>query len=174
MSIYEDLRVKLYDSLALIFPTTTIIHAYSNGPEPVSPYITFDISNVKQEGQEYVSTYANTLGEQQIVSNYECRIRLEFGGVSDDFRAAELANDFYFTVDHKQTQETFLKNSLSYMRKSSIRKIPKKRETNWYMCYQIDLYFGYQVETRQITEVVESVTIQGDYQTFQQTIQIPN
>jgi len=173
MNIYSDLREKLYDSLAVIFPSTQIIQAYTNGPEPKTPYITFDIGNVKQEGQEYLSTFATSMGEQQIFSTYTCRVRLEFASRADDFRAADLANDFYYKVDYTSTQETFLKNALSFMRKSSVRKVPKKRETDWYMFYQIDLYFGYQVESNQDVDIIESVEILGDYKTFQQSIQIP-
>jgi hypothetical protein len=173
MSIYSDLREKLYDSLALVFPSNQIIQAYSNGPEPVTPYVIFDIGSVKQEGQEYVSSFTDMTGNQQVASHYTCRVRIEFAGKSDDFRAADLANDFFYKIDTTPVQEVFLKNALSYMRKSSVRKVPKKRETDWYMFYQIDLYFGYQVESYQNVDVIDSVEILGDYQTFQQTINIP-
>lgn len=163
MNIYTSLQNNVYDSLATLFPDTTIVQAYTNGPEPRSPYIVFDLYSVKQQGQEYIETFTSIEGRQQIYSHYSCLIRLEFAAPTQDFRAAELANELYFIVDYTTSQEVFLKNNLSYLRKSSIRKIPKKRDTDWWMFYQIDLHFGYQVEARQDTGVIESVEIQGGY-----------
>lgn len=163
MNIYTSLQNSVYDSLATLFPNTTIVQAYTNGPEPKSPYIVFDLYSVKQQGQEYVETYVTPDGLQQIYSHYSCLIRLEFAAPTQDFRAAELANEMYFKVDYTTSQEVFLRNNLSYLRKSSIRKIPKKRDTDWWMFYQIDLHFGYQVEARQNTGVIESVEIKGEY-----------
>lgn len=176
--IYTQLRESIYDSLALIFPTTTIVQAYDNGPEAVTPYIVFDVMSVKQEGQEYIPTLVDDDGTQQVITHNTARITLEFVANSSNFEAADLANDFYFQIDYTNTQEIFLRNNLSYMRKSSVRKIPKKRETDWYMCYQIDLYFGYQVEARQDVDMIESVVIEGTYTQygnppFTHTIQIP-
>lgn len=176
--IYTQLRESVYDSLELIFPTIQIVQAYTNNPEQVTPYITFDIMSVKQDGQEYISSFADDDGTQQIVSQNTTRVTLEFVSKGNDFTAPDLANDFYFQVDYTSTQEIFLRNNLSYMRKSSVRKIPKKRETDWYVCYQIDLYFGYQVEARQDVDVIDSVGIEGTYTQYgadplTQTIQIP-
>ena len=173
MSVYEDLRDKVYDSLFALFPTTPLVNAYSNGPEEASPYIVFDLSNIKQEGQEYVSTHSDVFGTQQIVQTFTFRLRLEFVGEGDDFTAASLAEEFYRIIDYTPTNELFQRNGMSYFRKSSIRKVPKKRETDWWMFYQVDLYFGYQVEARQDVGAIESVEIEGDYGHFQQTIQIP-
>lgn len=165
MSIYVDLRDKLYDSLAPIFPDNQVIQAYSNGPEVVTPYITYDIISIDQIGREYMSTLVPLTG-QQVVSNYEVKVRVEFIGRNDsesNFQAAELATTFYFILDQTPIQENFLKNGLSYMRKDSIKRVPKKRETDWFMCHQVDLIFGYQVESRQNVDTIESVTTVGVY-----------
>lgn len=178
MNIYQSLRENIYDSLAAIFPSVQIVQAYANGPEPVPPYIVFDIYSVKQQGREYTSTFANEEGKQQIYSTYSCLVRVEFAAPTHDFRAADLANELYFKVDYTSTQEMFSKNALSYLRKSSIRKIPKKRDTDWWMCHQIDLYFGYQIEARQDINIIETVQITGEYTrpdntTFQHQTLIP-
>lgn len=179
MSIYLDLRNKVYDSLSAFFPTTQIIQSYTNGPEVVTPYITFDIFGIKQIGQEYISSFANEEGSQQIVSQYEVKIRLEFVGKQEgNFSAAGLANDFYFVVDQTPSHEKFLSNNLSYLRKDNVKRIPRKRETDWYMCHQIDLIFGYQVEARQNVGIIEAVNIEADYDyegysSVINTIQIP-
>ena len=163
MSIYTDLRDKLYDSLAVIFPTTQIVQAYTNGPEVPTEYVVFDVVQVDQIGREYISTLVNA-GEQQIVSQYETRVLFEFvGKQNEDFVAADMANEFYFQIDSTPIQEEFLKNSLSYMRKGSVRRVPKKRETDWYMCFQIDVFFAYQVEARQSVDTIETVELTGIY-----------
>ena len=164
MSIYTDLRDKLYDSLALVFPTTQIVQAYTNGPEVPTEYIVFDVIQVDQIGREYISTLTNSIGEQQIVSQFETRVLFEFvGKQDDDFVAADMANEFYFQIDSTPVQEAFLKNALSFMRKGSVRRVPKKRETDWYMCFQIDVFFAYQVEARQSVDIIETVELTGKY-----------
>lgn len=49
------------------------------------------------------------------------------------------------------------------MRKGSLRRVPKKRETDWYMTYQIDVFFGYQVEARQDVDTIETVELEGNF-----------
>lgn len=179
MSIYVNLRDSIYDSLNVIFPTTQIVQAYNNGPEVVTPYVTFDVVDIDQIGEEYLSSFADEEGMQQIVSQYEVKVRIEFVGKQDSsFDAAALANDFYFVIDQTPTQHAFLLNNLSYLRKDSVKRIPRKRETDWYINYQIDLIFGYQVEARQSIDIIESVNIEADYDyeshdSFIHTIQIP-
>lgn len=178
MSIFTSFRESLYDSFEELFPTYQVIYSYGNNPEHKTPYILYSIDNTKNFGEEYTPTLVGSDGMQQIVSQYTSKVTLEFIGKSDDFTAADLANDFYFTVDYFDTQSVFYKNALSYMRKSSVRKVPKRRETVWYMSYQIDLYFGYQVEARQNTGVIESVVIEetlefDNERALKQTIKIP-
>ncbi len=181
MSVYVDLRNSVYNSLHAILPTTQIVQAYGNGPEPVSTYVTFDIQNIDQIGREYISTFADVNGTQQIVSQFMPKIKIEVIGKQDaesNFAAATLAEELYFKLNYTSVQELFQKNNLAYQRKSSLRVVPKKRETDWYMCYQMDVIFGYQVVTRQDIDIIESVTIEGtythnDYDSFTTTIQIP-
>lgn len=178
MSIFTNLRESLYDAFAELFPNNQVIYSFGNNPEHKTPYILYCIENVKQDGEEYTPTLVDSTGMQQIVSQYTSKVTLEFIGKSDDFTAADLANDFYFSVDYFDTQSVFYRNALSYYRKSSVRKVPKKRETVWYMSYQIDLYFGYQVEARQNTGVIESVVIEETLEfdsgrTLKKSIKIP-
>jgi len=181
MSVYVSLRDNIYDALNYIFPTTEIVQMHTNGPEPVSPYIAYDIKSVDQKGREYISTFANSVSTQQIVVQYEPKITFEFIGKQDGesaFAAAELADGFNLKLNYTGVREAFLKSGLSYLRKGSLRMVPKKRETDWYMCYQIDVFFGYQVEARQDVDIIESVEIEGeythnDYDSFTTTIQIP-
>jgi hypothetical protein len=166
MSIYVDLRDSIYDSLFALLPTTEIIQTYGNGPEAVTPYVTYDILQTDQKGREYISSSADNAGLQQVISQYETKVRFEFVGKQDlasNFAAAELANDFYFQVDYSTTQENFLSHGLSFMRKDSLKRVPKKRETDWYMCYQVDVIFGYQVVARQTVGVIETVHLEGSY-----------
>jgi hypothetical protein len=164
MSIYSDLRDKLYDSLEAILPTTQIVQAYTNGPEPVSEYVVFDVTQVDQIGREYISTLTDFSGDQQIVSQYETKVLIEFVGKQNDgFIAADMINEFYFKIDTTPVQEEFLKNNLSYMKKGSIRRVPKKRETDWYMCFQVDVFFAYQVEARQSVDTIDTVELTSTF-----------
>ena len=181
MSVYSDLRDNVYTCLSSILPSNQVIQSYGNGPEPVSPYVVFDIQNIDQIGREYISTFADVNGTQQIVSNFTPKVKIEVVGKQDgesNFAAASLAEELYFKLNYTSVQEMFQRNHLSYQRKSSLRVVPKKRETDWYMCYQIDVFFGYQVVTRQDIDIIESVEIDGtythnDYDSFTTTIQIP-
>jgi hypothetical protein len=149
MNPYEHLRDSLYDSMATLFPDTAIVQAYTNGPEEKTPYITYDITRISKEGQASVSG-VGTDNTQQIINQYVAQVRFEFiGKQNDDFEAAAMAAQFEFSLDYPDVQDMFLKNALSIQRQSDITRLPKKRDTDWYMCHAIDLFFGYQVEARQ-------------------------
>lgn len=61
MGVYVDLRDSVYDSLFSIYPNTEILQSYDNGPEPVSPYIVFDIMQADQIGREYITTLSQSM-----------------------------------------------------------------------------------------------------------------
>lgn len=164
MSVYRNLRDAVYDSLQAIFPEVRVVQAYMNGSEVGTPYITFDIAEVKQQGREQASGDADADGFIQVITHHVAKIKLDFHGKHDgQFAAAELANEFYFSVDSPMVQEEFLRNELSYLRKSSLKEIPRKRETDWYMSYQLDTYFSYQVVIKQFVSTIERVSLDGTF-----------
>jgi hypothetical protein len=60
--------------------------------------------------------------------------------------------------------EEFSRYGLGYMRKSSIRRAPQKRETEWVEYQNIDVTFSYTVSTQQVVDVIEAVML-GDVTT---------
>lgn len=160
MNPYVSLRDDLYLVLATLFPNTEIVQAYTNGMEAQTPYLTYDIMRMDTVGDVSVSGVGLD-NIQQIVQHYEAQVRLEFIGKQDDnFEAAALAADFEFSLGFPVTQDLLQKNALSYMRRSATRRLPKKRENDWYMCHSIDIFFGYQVVARHnVNETIETVII---------------
>lgn len=157
MSVYINLRESVYDSLAEIMPEVQFVMAYSNGPEQVTPYATYDITPLDQLGRESDDGMGN------LIAHFLARVRVEFvGKVDEEEIAAMLADKLYYLINSTNSQQCLLKYNLAYMRKSSMRRVPRKRETDWYMAYQFDVFVGYQVISQQaVVDTIEVVNFGG-------------
>lgn len=172
MSVFISLRDAIYDSFSSVLPGVQFVQAYSNHPELVTPYATFNIMPISQAGREssegggglaYEVGTTNTYA-QETLAHFVVKVQVEFIGKADaEDAAATLADDFFFLTNTPQSQEFFMKNNLSYLRKSSMRRVPRKRETDWYIAYQFDVFFGYQVVRQQAVDIIERVELEGNY-----------
>lgn len=163
MDVYSSLRDAIYDSASYLFPSIPVIQAYTNGPLPSTTYLLFDILSLNAVGMPYTATQVRAEDDtQQTIQQYEVVVRYEWVGKQGaDNDAANKAHDLDRSVLFPLVQEEFLKHNLSFMRKTPIRRIPKKHETDWYMCHQIDMTFAYQVVDIPVTPTIENVHIDG-------------
>lgn len=159
MSIYKDVRSALrLGTLKILeeeFPTTQVIFSHLNGEEPSDPYVVIQIITEDQVGRTQYSTFADETENLHINTHYELLVQFSFIGST--------AGAMSFTFNQAVTNnvvvwEAFQKNNLAPLRKSNLRRVPVKRETNWVEYHNIDVTFSYAVKTVQPIDVVERVS----------------
>lgn len=154
---YQDFEDSLYTSITTLIPTLPAIFEHGNGPEEVTPYVTIQVVQLDQVGREQISTLANP-DNVLVVKHYEGWVRFRFiGNQETQLSAGEFASDFNFFMDSPVYQETLLRNKLSLMRKTPLRRVPMLRDTDWYTGFQFDAYFAFAVEAEQIVDTIETV-----------------
>lgn len=164
MSVYSSFEDALYTATKLMFPTTSVLFSYDNGPEEVTPYITIQVLQLDQIGREEVSGLTNSTREVTVKKVYEGFTSFKFiGDETKHSTAGDLALDFDFNLETPVVQEALLQNNLAFMRKSRIRRIPVQRDTVWYMMYQLDVYFAFSVAARQTSDTIETVKLVEEF-----------
>lgn len=164
--IYEDLETSIYTAVQTALPVGfTTIYGYENGPEPPFPFLQIDVISMDAVGREYSGLLVNTTnGTTYYEQNYEAIVRFYFLGDNDSSRTiADVATEFEFSLNKQAVQEAFEANKIGLMRKSSLLRNPKKYDTKWVMCYQMDCTFSYAVVDTQTVGWVEQVTMTGNY-----------
>lgn len=149
MNIYKDLEDSLYDLVIGLFPTWTIIFAYANNEDPVSPYMVIDVRKLETIGQQYTSHLGevNLLTGESVTTTIQdslTQVRFEFVGKYDDnTTTAEMAHQLELAMRTPKGFELMKLNRLALHKKMSARRLPVKRDTDMYMVYQLDVTFAY-------------------------------
>lgn len=149
MNIYKDLEDSLYDLVIGLFPTWTIIFAYANCEDPVSPYMVIDVRKLETIGQQYTSHLGevNLLTGDAVTTTIQdslTQVRFEFVGKYDDnTTTAEMAHQLELAMRTPKGFELMKLNRLALHKKMSARRLPVKRDTDMYMVYQLDVTFAY-------------------------------
>lgn len=178
MGARRDFEDAVIASVAAVMPTLNLIVIDGNGPEPVTPYATLEVPFFQAIGREEVSTGVSGVnptaaGVLTVKEVYEATARFSFVGRNESSNdGADLAFDFSTTLVSPRLQMKFRENSLSYMRKAIVRRIPKFRETRWYDAYVLDVVFAFVLETTQQIDNVESISITGSFQPDNLTTEI--
>lgn len=183
MGIINDLKIatRLGTIEALSqagYGTSHIIFSHQNAPEPSVPYCVINPLIINQIGRTEISTFTddgywvedmdgeiNYSGDdvfqaEQFKSlyyktTYEAQIQFTFAG-SD---AEDLAFYFHNAVCNNRTISfVYRKNGLSPMRKSTLRRSPQKRDTQWVDFWNVDVTFLYAVVTKQDVDWADSLT----------------
>lgn len=172
MDIYKEVRTAIrkgsIKALLEYFPTEVeqnsgIIFSHINGTEPSIPYVVINILGISQIGSADYSTRTNENLELSIKAEYEVRAQFSFCGSS----AGSMMH--YFTQRIKNNVvvwEEFQKNNLQIRTKSDPRRAPQKRDTQWVDYWNMDVTFGYAVNTQQEVDVIEHVIIKDVPNTF--------
>jgi hypothetical protein len=159
MGIYSDvedaLRLGTLKILEEEFPDTLVIFSHMNGAEPADPYVSIQLVTTEQIGRTQYSTFADEQENLHILVQYEVVAQFSFIGST----AGDMAFTFNQAVSNNVVMwEAFQKNNLAPLRKSVVRRVPVKRETNWVEYHNIDVTFSYAVKTVQPVDVVERVS----------------
>lgn len=160
MTIYTSLEDSLYNSLSTLFPTARIIFAYQNHPEPKTPYILINVTRLNPVGREEIGSF----GPQQSYSQvYEAQVVLEvIGEYENTTEVGELAATLDFLLASPLMLDAYAVNNLSLMRRRSMERFARTRETKTYMCYQQTAFYAYVVSTTQDVGQIDEVVIGGD------------
>lgn len=158
------IRNGTYKALQEFFPdkaTAPIIFSHNNGPEPTTNYVVINIVDVISPGRGSSSSRVGISSagtfEFKTVGYYEVRVQFSFCG-SD---SADMAHTFNHRISNSQfVLDEFRLNKLGYMRKSSMRRAPQKRETEWVEYQNIDVTFSYSVISTDVVDIIESVVIE--------------
>ncbi|QYW06639.1 hypothetical protein uav_107 [Pseudomonas phage UAVern] len=168
MNIYQDLEDALYNLVYGLFPAWTTIFAYTNGPEPVSPYCVINVRKLDVVGQQYTShlATADPYGHARTMTIQDSltQVRFEFHGKYDaNTTTAEMAQQLELAMRTPKGFELMKLNNLSLHKKMSARRMPVKRDTDMYMVYQLDVTFAYCSMTIDEIDWIETAGITGIY-----------
>lgn len=179
MSIYSEVRSALRKGtitvLSEYFPTTElqdkgIIFSHGTGLEPTIPYVVIQILSTDQVGRTSYSTLTDEDENLTIITQYEITAQFSFCGT----KAGDMAYDFNSAINNNVVMwEAFQKNNLAPLRKSTLRRLPLRRDTQWIEYENLDVTFSYAVKTTQKVDVVERISVLGLGVTPEERIYIP-
>jgi hypothetical protein len=158
---YTDLKTSLYNSYSQVVKDIPIIFAYQNGTQPKTTFMSLDIISWEAKGKTYASTHV--IDERQTLSQvYEVRVRVEIHNPSEEDEAPNKAHQLDADYEGWLFNETVKVNNLSYMRRGSMKRVPKIRDTKWYMSFQQDVYFAFQFNNNIHTPAVNYILLETD------------
>lgn len=169
MNIYQDLEDSIYKLVTGLFPTWMTIFAYTNGPEPLTPYCVIDVRKLEPIGQQYTSHLGiiNPVTGAALTSTIQdslAQVRFEFRGKYDDnTTTAEMTHQLELAMRTPRGFELMKVNNLSLHKKMSARRLPIRRETDMYMVYQLDVTFAYCSMTTDDVDWIELTGLTGVY-----------
>jgi hypothetical protein len=170
MNIYKDLEDSLYNVIIELFPTSRIIFAYNNIPEPQTPYIVIDVKRLDQLGSEYSSTFVDIASDDaQTPTTYMsidmmAKVRFEVVGLMDnDTAAAELAQNIQLALRTARGYESQARNNLARHGQITNRRMPYRKDTDMYMLYQVDANFAYTATSQDGQDYILTTDFNGVY-----------
>lgn len=168
IDIYKEARTAIIrstqDVLRIINPSYSsvdVINAHGNGPEPKNTFCVVNIIDVQQEGSATHSTFIpDSPDGEEMWFSVNHRVFAQFSFIGE--KAGEYAFNFrHHLVNNVVCREAFQRNSLSPGFKSALRNAPQRRETKWVEGFNMDVDFGFIIQTRQEIEWVEFITVNG-------------
>lgn len=169
MNIYQDLEDSLYNLVDGLFPSWATIFAFTNGPEPTSPYCVINVRKLDVIGQQYTSHLGKInpstgLAITTTIQDSLAQVRFEFHGKYDaNTTTAEMAQQLELSLRTPKGFELMKMNNLSLHKKLSSRRLPERRETEMYMVYQLDATFAYSSMIVDDVDWIEFTGITGIY-----------
>lgn len=158
---------RLYDSFEAIFldmgwsgeNEVPIIFSKENGLEPKNTYCAISILNRSRTGRTDHSTFLQRdTDEMWWTQHYQLYLQLSFIGKD----AANVAWAFDECLPESRVYlETLQRNSLGWLTKSDLRRMPQPRETRWVEAYNIDINLSFALQYRQVMDWIEFITIGG-------------
>lgn len=185
MTIYSDLRnaIRLGTEAAFSASGITgvpVIFSHQNGPEPTTSYCAINVLTWIQRGQSDQAPYTSDAKYTVVADGsefYDGPPPSYDGGVyrTQDFKVVyEVVCQFNFTgnsgADYCQMfaqsvcnnpviREAFQRNNVAPIRKSMVRRVPQKRDSDWVEYFTVDVTFTCSVITKQPIEWISNVSV---------------
>lgn len=170
MNIYEDLEDSLYNVIEGLFPDWRIVFAYTNAPEPLTPYLVIDVKKLVQSGGEYSSTLVDTGFDPDAVpttymsQDMLAKVRFEIvGKYEENSVTSEMTQQLQLLLRSQKGYELQERNRLSRHGQFANRRLPLKRETDMYMLYQVDATFAYTATSQDEQDYIIATGVTGIY-----------
>lgn len=161
-SIYRKLEDGLRD-VSLVanknFPSTPLIFSHQNGSEPSQTFISINILRVEQQGRSSIAGRMNSNGTLDVRVVYEALVQFSFLGND----AGEIAHDFIHYCNSPETLIAMSGHNMALLRKTSLRRNPQRRDTQWVESFNFDATFSYIVNTPEIITPVEHIVVDETY-----------
>lgn len=160
MGTYTALTDKLWDVAVasnIQYPTMPIIFSHQKEGEVGESYMTLGVLDIRQQGGNSTSTILNTLGNLDVRVVYEVRVQFSFyGSLSGD-----AVHSFNERVNNNPvTLQQISGSKLAVVRKTAIRRLPQKRDTQWIDSFSFDVTFNYITNTPQQVDPVEIAIVE--------------
>ncbi len=164
--VYSSLRTAIRNSVLVAlseYPTAPVIFSHQkDGTEPVGTYATISILSTTQQGHHTTSSFVDLQEKLTIQAFYEVLVQISFTGS----QSGDMAYSFNQRINNNPLVfEELARNKLGVMRKTPVRRAPQKRDTQWVEYHNMDVTFSYNVVTEQLIDIVEGITVEGNYET---------
>lgn len=167
---YEVIEASLYDSVREVldnlgYQKVPVVYANQNVLEPSKTYCVINILDFVQNGYRDEGTFISQDPSQEdpnvldTISHYSIPTQFSFIGES----AGNVSHDFrHNTINNRKAYESFMKRNFGLLQRSSLRKAPQLRETEWVAGFNMDISFSFAIHTRQSYDWVEFININGE------------
>lgn len=172
---WESLENNLVDLVEALYPDLTVILSFENGREPPTPYAVINVDALDAVGREVTETLSHQTSGQEMLTTqevYEASVAFTFIGKTTS-ESANLAADFSHKLATPAVYDLLDSYSLSLMEKGPVRRVPLRRETDWYNSYVQEAKLTFAIQTENAAQVVEHVSIDGQIDNFDLNITLP-
>lgn len=160
MSLYSDLEQAIRNTAKLAlrqYPTTRVMFSHNNTTEPDESYVVINILEIRQIGRHSTTSKLDSNNTLSTQVSYEVMVQFSFLGSL----SAEMSHEFTQRLNNNYlVLDSMKKNKVKMMRKSSVRRIPQLRDTEWVDNFNIDVTFSYIGLTQDVVDIIEAVVVE--------------
>lgn len=160
MSLYSDLEQAIRNTAKLAltqYPTTRVMFSHNNTTEPDESYVVINILEIRQIGRHSTTSKLDSNNTLSTQVSYEVMVQFSFLGSL----SAEMSHEFTQRLNNNyRVLDSMKKNKVKMMRKSSVRRIPQLRDTEWVDNFNIDVTFSYIGLTQDVVDTIEAVVVE--------------
>lgn len=159
-SVYKAVTTMLDNSI-------TCIHSEEGAPMPDYPFVLLTLISDDPVGGEQTTIAVNDAstitgkGTTSYAQDYIAVVRIRFmDKAENDVSINSIAKSFEFGLRKQSSSRALYNNGLGLMSRTPLVPTPRKTDTEWVSCYQIDCTFSYHLSDREIVaDWIESVSL---------------
>lgn len=158
-SVYKAVTQMLGNSI-------TCVHSEEGAPMPSYPFVLLTLISDDPVGGEQSTVVVNDAssvtgkGSISYAQDYIAVVRIRFmDKAENDASINSIAKSFEFGLRKQSSQQVMYSNGLGLMSRTPMVPTPRKTDTEWVSCYQIDCTFSYHLSDREVVDWIESVSL---------------